>query len=461
MKVWFISQWDALRSSFWLVPAVMTAAALVLGLVLPRIDQQYESWVEANLSWVVTTPETAQATLSSITASMVTVAGVVLSITIVALSLTTSQYGSRLLRTFMNDTATQVAIGTFIACSLYCLMVLQEIRPVNGGNFVPHLSVTLGSFSVVVSLGVLIYFMHHTAITIQTHDVVLAVARDIDQAILRMYPERIGQTRPANRPEEEAAELREQLGDEFALVRSEREGYVQAVDGDAMLAIACQYDVVLEVLARPGSFVPQHSPLVRGWPAQRCEESLARKINATFLIGANRTPRQDVEYAISEMVEVAVRAVSPAVNNPFTAMACLDRLGASMARLATRNIPSPVRRDAQNNPRLLAEPLTFSQLLRSSFEQIRYYSRACPDVTLHLLEVLALVAGQANRRADRKAIREEAEIILQSSRQGLSEACDCKRVEACYEHVIRVLESDDQWVRLERAGEPLPPRTLT
>jgi uncharacterized membrane protein len=326
--------------------------------------------------------------------------------------------------------------------------------------------VTVGLFSAILSLGVLIFFVHHVAVSIQAHNVVHAVARDLNDSIDRLYPEEIGvgappEDAPEEDPPDEACGEECRLGDDFAIIRAAGEGYLQAVEGETLMSVAVQHDLVIEMLCRPGSFVCREMGVARAWPASACDAEVARKLNAALILGADRTPRQDVEFAISELVEVAVRALSPAVNNPFTAMNCIDRLGAGVVRVAGRKMPDARRRDGWNRLRIIARPLLFPQLLRSSFEQIRYYGRTNPDVALHLLAMLAMIASHVRRPRDRDAVREEAEAVLQSSEGGLPDARDRRRARACYEHVLRVLDGEEPTPRGERAGEALPPRTLT
>ena len=172
MRIWLDNKWDELRTSFWFVPSVMAAAAVVLSLATIHLDKAtiYDNWI-ATLGWTFTRgPEGSRAVLSTVAGSMMTIASVTFSITIVALQLASSQFGPRLLRNFMRDRGNQVAMGTFIATFTYCLLILRTINGTQGEQFVPHISVTVGLLLALFSLGVLIYFIHHAAESIQAEN---------------------------------------------------------------------------------------------------------------------------------------------------------------------------------------------------------------------------------------------------------------------------------------------------
>ena len=207
MKTWLGNHWEALRANFWFVPTVMVAAAVVLSLVTISLDKvaAYHNQIAA-LGWTFARgPEGSRAVLSTVAGSMMTITSVTFSITIVALQLASSQFGPRLLRNFMRDRGNQVSLGTFIATFAYCLLVLRTVNGTEDQQFVPHISVTVGLLLALTSLGVLIYFIHHAAASIQAENVITTVSRDLDQAIARLYPECLGigpRGRPASRPRE-------------------------------------------------------------------------------------------------------------------------------------------------------------------------------------------------------------------------------------------------------------------
>jgi YihY family inner membrane protein len=403
------ARWESLQVSFWFIPAVMTAIAGILAQVGVRIDESMQNdWI-GKLAWVYTRgPDGARSVLSTVAESMITVAGVVFSVTIVALSLASNQFGPRLLRNFMRDRGNQIVLGTFVSTYVYCLLVLRTVSGVTENEFVPHFSVTLGIGLALVSLGVLIYFIHHVAISIQAPEIVANVANDLHEAIDRLFPDDIGQGSAEDRGLSEAKALPAGFDSEAAAVASPANGYVQVVDGDQLLALASQYGLVIRICRRPGNFVVKGSVLAQVWPGDRLDDVRAEQVRDTFLFGTVQTPIQDVEFVVNQLVEVAVRALSPGINDPFTAMTCLDRLGEGLCHLAGRKVPSPFRHDEQGQLRVVAHPFTFAELANTAFRQIRHYGRSSAAVLTRQLDVITEVLEHARREEDRQALRQHA-----------------------------------------------------
>lgn len=200
VKARLFTMWESVRVSYWFVPSLMAVGSLVLGFAMPEVDRAVPDRWMARVGWLYTgSAEGARELLSVIAGSMIGVAGVVFSITVVALALASNQFGPRLLRNFMRDLSNQVVLGTFIAVFLYCLLILRQVHGENGSRnaFVPQLSMLLAVVLAVAGLGVLIYFIHHMAASIQAPNVVAAVATDLRNAIDELYPQKLGDA-PAN-----------------------------------------------------------------------------------------------------------------------------------------------------------------------------------------------------------------------------------------------------------------------
>jgi uncharacterized membrane protein len=369
---------------------------------------------------------------------MITLAGVVFSMTLVALSLASSQLGPRLLRNFMRDTTTQVVLGTFVSTFLYCLLVLRTIRRAEESAFVPHLSVTLGVLFAVVSVGVLIYFIHHVSVSIQVNEIVARVGGELIKGIDRLFPEQIGRGAPQIAKEPPDVDFLEAFDREARPVGSGSDGYVQFIDTEALMALATQEDVVIRLERLPGHYVVADCALVLVWPGNRVVDQLRDRVNSAFGLGNQRSAGQDVEFAVNQLVEVAVRALSPGLNDPFTAITCVDHLGSALCRLATRDQPSPYRYDKQDQLRVIARIATFPVITDAAFNQIRQYGRSSAAVMIRLLETIAVVAGFAHRPADRAALLRHAEMIVRGARDGLPEAEDRRMVEECYHTTVRL-----------------------
>jgi uncharacterized membrane protein len=377
---------------------------------------------------------------------MITIAGVVFSLTLLTLSLASTQFGPRLLRNFMRDLANQAVLGSFVATFLYCLLVLRTIRHGDEGAFVPHLSITVGVLLAVASIGVLIFFVHHVSSSIQVDQVIAGVFEELKVAIDRLFPDRLGEE-----DERPLARLPERFEREAQEVRADADGYLQVIDGDRLLSLAGTRDLVVRLEHRPGHYLLARGVLARVLAPAPLDDELERELREAFVLGPQRTPTQDVEFSVDQLVEIAVRALSPGVNDPFTAIRCVDRLGSALCRLAERAIPSPYRHDREGHLRVVAFPTAFRDLLAASFDQIRQYGRSSAAVTVRLLEVIAAIADCARRRDDLAALRQHAMMIERGSRDGLPEESDRADVAARYQEASRRLAARERCVAADSA----------
>jgi len=384
----------------------------------------------------------ARSVLSSVASSMVSVVATAFSITIVALQLASSNFGPRLLRNFMQDTGNQIVLGTFIATFIYCLLVLRTIHGEGEGHslFVPQLSVTVGTGLAIASIGVLIYFIHHASTIIQASHVITQVSGDLDKALERLFPEKIGEGKANN--SRQVGEIPANFDSEASPIKATGEGYLQAIDDDELMKTARQYNLLVRLTTRPGKFIVKGSDLAMVFPQKQVNKSLNKQINDAFILGKERTEYQDVKFPIDQLVEIALRAISPGINDPFTAIRCIDRLSAGLSRLAQRDFPSPYRYDDEQNLRVIVEGVTFEGLVDAAFNQIRQYSKSDVAVTIRLLEAIACIATYTHNSKQREALRRQAEMILNSSREQISPEQDQKDVQEQYHQVIKALGKD-------------------
>jgi len=428
----------------------MVAAAVALSLGALQLDKAMspENEITALGWWTFTRgPEGSRVLLSTVAGSMMTIVSVTFSITIVALQLASSQFGPRLLRNFMADRGNQMAMGVFIATFTYCLLILRSVNGTESERFVPHISVSVALLLTLLSLGVLIYFIHHAAESIQAENVIAAVSLDLHHQIERLYPNRIG-----HEPPEAAARGNDspivptRLEKDGRSIASKRSDYVQAIDIDRILQLAAKRDLVVSVRLRPGKFSIEGGELARAWPAERVDNESAETIRTAFYFGTRRSLPQDVEFAIDQLVEVAVRALSPGINDPFTAITCIDRLGAALCELANRSIPSPCRYDEESKLRVITDVSTISGIVDASFHQIRQAARGTTSVTLRLLETMTAVAAHTSDPEFLAALRRHAEAVHRGSEGGLLDELDRAAADRRYRAALQALE---------RSPEPL------
>ena len=380
--------------------------------------------------------------LSTVAGSMMTIASVTFSITIVALQLASAQFGPRLLRNFMRDRGNQLAIGTFIATFTYCLLILRTVNGTEGQVFVPHISVSVGLILTLASLGILIYFIHHSAESIQAENVISGVSRDLLSAIERLYPATLGKEPIEVLKEGKTSHLPAGFAANCRSISAPRSDYLQAIDVVRLLKLARKKDIVIALDQRPGKFFFKGNDLARVWPSDRVDDDLADEINNAFYFGKRRTLTQDVEFAIDQLVEVAVRALSPGINDPFTAINCVDRLGAALCVLVEKFIPSPYRYDEDGNLRVVTDASTIPGIIDAAFNQIRQAGRADTAVTIRLLETIVAVGRDTRDPAFLDPLRRQADAIHRGSQDGLQDKNDRADAEERYRAAIVILDGN-------------------
>lgn len=433
--------WSDVRSSYWFVPSIMLVGAVLLSFAMIFFDETVDpQWLQG-LTWIyINQPDGARALLSTVAGSMITVAGVTFSITIVALSLASSQYGPRLLRNFMRDTGNQVVLGTFVATFMYCLLILRTVHGGEGSTFVPHLSVGLAVVLAAVSLAVLIYFIHHTAAKIQVDNLLASIGHDLEKTIEKTYPEKpffpagIGQEL-----QEPKAVLPEDFEEQAVRLRAKTNGYLQTAD-EGLMALAARYDLVFYLERQPGDFVVRGKTLLRAWPKKRLDKALLEDIASKLVIGTYRSQAQDLAFLFDQLVEVALLALSPGVNEPYTAVLCIDRIEAALCMLAERQAPSAYRYDDEAKLRLVALPVSFSQAVSMTLAAIRRDASNSFMVTLRLLRAIETVGGFTRSEENRHLLLAEASSVRRSGQAALGEEGDREEVERAYRKAVVALD---------------------
>lgn len=440
MRTRLLNLWELVRTSLWFIPLVMVVLAIGLSYGMIAVDRKLAPEPHHLFTFLYAVgPEGAREVLSTIAGSMITVAGVAFSITIVALTLASSEFGPHLLRNFMKDKSNQLVLGTFIATFIYCLLILRTVRSEDESTFVPAASVTFAIVLALVNVGVLIYFVHHISVSIQADAVITAVYRDLLEDMQRLFPEELGQEPPDSGHGSVPGPAEEEWR-RADYVAAPRSGYLQAIDGDGLLEIAREFDLVMHVAYRPGEYVSAGNTLATIRCGEKLDGKLAQKIAKCFIVGSQRTPEQDVEFGIHQLVEVAMRALSPSINSPFTAISCVDRLGSVLCFLTRRAFPSPYRYDRENKLRVIARPTSFRGITNAAFDQIRQHGRSNAAVMVRLLDTLQIIAVHARTSEQKRAIRRQADMIVRSTQEALGEDNDRQDVRRRYEAVVEALE---------------------
>jgi len=439
------SDWrnETLRTNLWFIPAIESAAAVLLFAATLNIDRAASHGEISLPSWVISgSPDAARQILAALAAAIITVVGVVFSVMIVTLTLASTQFGPRMLRTFIRDRGAQLTLGTFVATFFYAMLTLISI----GSTFVPHLSVTVALTLTAIDLGVLIYFIHHTATSIQLPEVIASIARDLTRAIT-------GETE-TSQPAEHAngpspAVLQARLDRSGQVVTAPLSGYLQFVRHATLMRIAAEYDAVIRLHYRPGHFLTQGHPVATVWPPEVAGK-IAHRLESVHITGPLRTLTQDIAFGIDQLVEIAIRALSPAVNDTFTAMTCIDWLGDSLCKIAVEWHPHACHRDRGGVIRLITVPVSYERLVARSFEKIRQAAAGMPAVLIRQLDALATIMAVAPvSRA--QVLLDQAEMIQRVNLRTVPEHADQADITARY-HALLALHAQAAGAQRETPG---------
>lgn len=394
--------WNDMRASFWFLPCVIVALAIALAFSLTHLgDSAPEQWMKGYPRLFGASAAGAREMLSTIAGSMISVVGIVFSMTLVALALASSQYSSRVLRTFMRSRVTQFSIGLFAGIFVYCLIVLRGVHGQDDSVFVPVLAVTVAMLLAVVGVVMLIVFIHHIALSIQASTILANIAEETIGAMKSLYPASPGE-QPLDQPQADAAAAALAAAQSWTAVPAPKSGYLQSIDHKALLRIACERDTIIRVELSVGRFVLAGTPIFSVSGAAAAAGATDRAMYATISVSPYRTVEQDPAFGVRQLVDVALKALSPGVNDTTTAVMCLDYLGAAMATMARRTIPSPYWH-AEGALRVVAVAPDFAAILGAAFDQIRRSAGGNVAVILRMIttmEMLGSLAEGAGRHED-------------------------------------------------------------
>lgn len=426
---------DKIRATYWFVPTTMTLIAAVAAAMLIYLDQAISSdWLTNQ--WYIFQPETvteARGILGTIASTALSVVGVVFSITLVPLSIASTQYGSIILRGFLRDRATQLVLGIYSATTFYCLFVLMGLRSTFNQNAL-RLPVTFAVYLLLGSLLMLVYFFHHVADSLQASTVIEQVNKELQSVIKQASTSTV----KFDQKKGEVEQIRRRLMRDGVSISSTREGYVRAIDYNRLMRLAVELNLVFYPKRSPGDFVGLGDELLLVWPVQDTD-LVASKVNHSYLLGNNRTLFQDPEYGIELIVTIAVRALSSAINDSSTPILCLNRLGSALGLLAEHEDPPSVYVDSRGELRIIINQVTFSRLVGTAFNRIREYGRSNAEILMKMLETIETVNPHCKSEIQRNTLSHQAGLIERDSRFALPSTYDRRRVSDLYDHVIKVI----------------------
>jgi len=305
----------------------------------------------------------------------------------------------------MDDLGTQIALGVFTSTGLYALLILSRVDDMPEEAWHLNLAVFIAIILAAISLFVLIGFIHLIAVRIQAPEVIRRVTEDLNLALDRLYPEAAESEDSRTEGNLEVSTLDTEIE-----VIAKKEGYIQAINHEGLVHYAREKEIFISLLRKPGDFITNGS-LIAQCSHKKDLEKISESVSSFFIVGHTRTPRQDFECAISELVEVAVRALSPGTNDPFTTINCIDRLGGVLVRLSRRPYPSNLLRDSEGNARVAIKQSEFPAVLDAAFNQIRQNASYHVSVIIRLLEALEVIGAVVERAEDVEAVRRHAELV--------------------------------------------------
>ncbi len=434
---------DSLRTTFWVVPVLLIAVAVLLFAATFAVDlAAYHHHL--TLPWWVRTgsADAGRQVLIAIAAAIITTIGVVFSITILALTLASQQFGPRMMRNFIRDLGNQVTLGVFVATFVYAVLGLGSITGLPAGDFVPHLTITVAEAFLLVDVAVLIYFIHHIAKSIQLPEVIAGIARDLDQAIDAEFPDR-WEDNGATADGAEARDLIEKLDTRGAAVTAKHSGYLQFVGYGQLIEIAETLDAVIRLAHRPGHFVIDRRTLATVWPAGAAVQ-VETALDKAHVTGPHRTLTQDPVFAIDQLVEIAIRALSPAVNDTFTALTCIDWISAGLATISGRRLEEGIYRGRSGKIRLIELDPSYTRMVNRGFDKVRQAGQGMPAVVIRLLDALAHVIECTVQPSQRVTLLRQAEMVMRGAEADIGEPNDLADIRRRYDDLLEVAGALDR-----------------
>ncbi len=457
--------WLDLNSSLWFLPGLIVAGSIILALGLVEIDKDFGgNWINGYPRLFGVEPSGSRDMLSAVAGSMITIAGIVFSIVIVALSLTSTQYTPRILRNFMRDQINQVVLGVFVGIFTYCIVVLRTIRGGDNDNvFVPSIAVITGVLLAVVGIGFLIYFIHHIAVSIQASTIIAEVYEETVAVVDELFPHRMGENAPA----EELENLQKFSSEaNWQTLRSTHTGYIQNIDIEGLLNFTKKREIILKMEHGVGEFVIAGAPLASvtnraqsNGAHLKIDKETTEKLNRIYSVDNFRTVDQDVAFGIRQIVDIVMKALSPGVNDTTTAVISIDYLTAICSHLAAHPFPTRFR-FAGNRLQIIAKRPSFEDLMDLAFNQTRQNATNNVAIilrSLHALEQIALRikdghdlhGKQQNLPAEKR--RERLEIIarhlqmtVDAARENVKSKDDWAQIEEYIEKVLKKLNLENK-----------------
>ncbi|MFC1459008.1 DUF2254 domain-containing protein [Microvirga arabica] len=434
MLNWLLTIWDSLRTSLWLIPSGLSAVGIGIATTLLWVDAG--NGFEDQAHWWINSGdgEDARNLISTLLSAIITMASMAFSVTVVAITLAANSYGSRLIRIFRSDLRTQIVLGIFSMTIMYNVIVLRSIHGNAPMPQVPHASVTVGTVLSLICVLALIAFIQGVARLVVADEVVRRVRRELHNAVEDL-PKLDG--RP---PEHVPPDLPPDFDEKAERIELPYGGYVQAIDYDDILEWTEKRNVIARLDFRAGDFIVNGDKRVLVYPPTGDPMKVRKEIGEFIVSGDERTPTQDLEFPIRHLVEVALRALSPGINDPFTATVVVDRLRAGLSEVMGRCLPAETVRDRAGRVRIYRQVTTYEGIFDAAFHQIRQAASTHPAVLIHMLEAIRRLAEHIRLEEQRDGLLRHAHLIKAAAERDVAEPADRNDVEHSFLKAIEACE---------------------
>lgn len=436
MKIWFINLWSHLRASYWFIPLLMAAGAILLSISLITLDHWIMQPGNKSIRWLlVIRPDGARAILATIAGSMITVAGVTFSMTVLAVSFSMGQIGPRLIQNFMRDRSNQRTLGIFIATFLYSILVLLNVvSPDQLGNhaFVPHIAILVAITLAIACIGFFIFFIHHIPESINIFNLLAKISRDYQCQLNLLFPENANLSNKNNGGQ---ITLSNFCKDAHPIL-SKKAGYIRYINREALLKLAIEMDCIIAIKHQAGVFVTQGTPLV--YANKVLDENQQDNGLECFAISHEKDPDHDILFVSDEVVEIIARALSPGINSPFIAITAIDWLQVMIESLSKREIPDACLYDEDHELRIIAENMTLANFIDNVFGGVRSYISHDRNALLHMLYTIKMMLINSKNNNLHYLLKLHAEKFFAAGKENLSSNVDINEAREFMEIITKL-----------------------
>ncbi len=412
-----------MRASYWYIPLMMLFLTVLLATLTLQLDEiRPVEWL-GQISWLVGhNPDGARSFLSTIATAMITIVSVTFSMTLLAVSFAGSQIGPRLTSNFMRDKSNQVALGTFIATFLYCLLIMRAIVKNNATDmvalntpFVPQISLFIALLMAIGSLMMLIYFIHHIPESMNMSNVVAQVGETLFKQVDKRFPVNVGEG-----AEDSKFNISHDYHTHVTSIPAHQHGYIRILDANSLIELAEQQNCILQLEANIGNFITENCPLLTVYSKKPVTDKFVKQCQKAYAVGHQRNQEQDLEFLINELIEIIARALSPGVNDPYTAMNAMDWLCLFLQKTANTKTPSRARLDSEKHVRLLTPFMDFYYYAEHIFS--RTYQYICKDynMSVYTLTLLQKLSEQTDTEY-KTFLNEQAQYLIDDARNSIGD----------------------------------------